>query len=546
MIHPRLYSYKPELGSFFLYLSVCMIGLFWGGFTLTIIYLYGLSWLSLFVLLMMSGLTSASTTAFSVHRFLSFVFISLILVPVTIWGYLQKDSSISSLSLIISFYIFSLVIISRVLYKRYVNSFAKSYALELQTSELKCARDKYSDLYDFSPVGYLTIDDKGEIQEANLKSASMISVEKHLLIKKPFSDFITNDTMDDFHHFCDQLFNTRVTQSCDIRIKKNDQTSFPASLRGLAVRDTAGAPTQFRIALTDISKEKQAEYALRKARDELEYRVQERTAELEDTNKILLESEQRYNTLFSGINDAVLVHYIPQTSDPEKFIEINDVACQMLKYSKTELYQLDMFDINTPDSPTDPNKIIDELKTQENILFEQTLQTADGRHIQAEVHARRIDFKGRQAILYTIRDITERKLAQKMMIQTEKMMSIGGLAAGMAHEINNPLAGILHTSQVIKNRLEKPIPANIEAAKTLEIEFEQIKAYMEKRKIFSMMDTVTISAKRASDIIKNMLSFAQKSPSEFNLEDMGTLMDKTLDIAKNDYNLKKKSDFKNI
>ena len=52
-------------------------------------------------------------------------------------------------------------------------------------------------------------------------------------------------------------------------------------------------------------------------------------------------------------------------------------------------------------------------------------------------------------------DITERIRIEEMMIQSEKMMSVGGLAAGMAHEINNPLAGILQSMQVIQNRLKK-------------------------------------------------------------------------------------------
>ena len=48
-----------------------------------------------------------------------------------------------------------------------------------------------------------------------------------------------------------------------------------------------------------------------------------------------------------------------------------------------------------------------------------------------------------------IDDVTKRVHIEEMMIQSEKMLSIGGLAAGMAHEINNPLAGIMHTTNVM-------------------------------------------------------------------------------------------------
>jgi len=69
---------------------------------------------------------------------------------------------------------------------------------------------------------------------------------------------------------------------------------------------------------------------------------------------------------------------------------------------------------------------------------------------------------------------------EEMMVQSEKMISIGGLAAGMAHEINNPLAGILQNAQVIQNRLKTNLPKNIQVAKELGMELSDLQAYMKK------------------------------------------------------------------
>jgi len=140
----------------------------------------------------------------------------------------------------------------------------------------------------------------------------------------------------------------------------------------------------------------------------------------------------------------------------------------------------------------------------------------------------------------------EKSKLEEMMVQSEKMISIGGLAAGMAHEINNPLAGILQNSQVISNRLKNPLPVNIKTAEEVGVSMEAINAYMEKRDIYKMINSVLDAGKRAAAIVSNMLSFSRKSVSGFVLEDIPVILDKTLELAASDYSLKKKFDFKKI
>ncbi len=140
----------------------------------------------------------------------------------------------------------------------------------------------------------------------------------------------------------------------------------------------------------------------------------------------------------------------------------------------------------------------------------------------------------------------EKARLEEMMVQSEKMISIGGLAAGMAHEINNPLAGILQNAQVIRNRLKENLPKNVRAAEQLNVRLEDIQAYMEDREVYKMLDSVMDAGKRAAVIVANMLSFSRKSNSGYLAEDMARLLDKTLELAKSDYNLKKRFDFKRI
>jgi PAS domain S-box-containing protein len=147
-----------------------------------------------------------------------------------------------------------------------------------------------------------------------------------------------------------------------------------------------------------------------------------------------------------------------------------------------------------------------------------------------------------------IDDRTDIVYMEEMMIQNEKMLSVGGLAAGMAHEINNPLAGIMQTANVLKNRLTETtgIPANIKAAEEAGTTMESIQNYMESRKIPHMLGVINESGKRVAEIVSNMLSFARKSDATAVPHSLSGLLDKTLELASTDYDLKKEYDFKAI
>jgi PAS domain S-box-containing protein len=145
-----------------------------------------------------------------------------------------------------------------------------------------------------------------------------------------------------------------------------------------------------------------------------------------------------------------------------------------------------------------------------------------------------------------IDDVTERVKMEDILVQSEKMMSVGGLAAGMAHEINNPLSGIMMNAQVILNRFTQDIPANKRAAEKSGTSMEAIRGFMEERNIIAMLEQVVESGTRAAKIVTNMLSFSRKSESRAAPHVMSALLDTTVELIKSDYDLKGKYDFKKI
>ncbi len=153
---------------------------------------------------------------------------------------------------------------------------------------------------------------------------------------------------------------------------------------------------------------------------------------------------------------------------------------------------------------------------------------------------------GVEGAVIRIDDVTDKVRMEEMMIQSEKMLSVGGLAAGMAHEINNPLAGIMQNIQVLRNRFKPDLKKNQEAALACGTTIEAIQAYMQERNLIGMLDNINQTSQRAAKVVENMLSFSRKSKGLPLPENLADLLDRTVDLAANDYDLKKNYDFRHI
>jgi chemotaxis family two-component system sensor kinase Cph1 len=158
--------------------------------------------------------------------------------------------------------------------------------LEIQNEELRKAqvelevsRTKYYGLYDFAPVAYFTLDKKGLILEANVAAAALLEEERGVK-GRPFSQYVTEQDRHVFHEHLEQLLRTKSKQVSQLSLVAKHGATLYVHTETFPVVDEKGDISQILFTVINITGQKKAEIELRKARDELELRVKERTAEL--------------------------------------------------------------------------------------------------------------------------------------------------------------------------------------------------------------------------------------------------------------------------
>lgn len=175
-------------------------------------------------------------------------------------------------------------------------------------------------------------------------------------------------------------------------------------------------------------------------------------------------------------------------------------------------------------------------------LSERKLSCKNGERKPVEISMVNI---GNMLLVHMI-DLTQRNKMRELIVQTEKMVSVGGLAAGMAHEINNPLSAVMQGAQNVIRRLSADMPKNRKIAEKHGVDLDKLVGYMEERDILKHLQGVRDAGGRAAQIILNMLKFSRKSESNLAPVKIETVLESAIEMAGRDYDLTQKFDFKHI
>ncbi len=313
---------------------------------------------------------------------------------------------------------------------------------------------------------------------------------------------------------------------------------------------------------SQMEKRRQMLNELQKAYTDLEIRIKDRTLESERTDQKqhheikhrqqtaeeLEESETKYRKLVHSINSIILKVGIDGI-----VTMINEYAQRFYGFTAHEIvgqHALGTILPNTNDSQLFINDLANNIleKPQNYVNIERANIKKSGEEVWVLWTIKAItDTSGNlKEVLCVGNDVTEQKRTRELMIQNEKMMTIGGMAAGMAHEINNPLAGMIQSIQVIKNRLSPELARNENIAEECGISMKAVDLYIHRRGISKKIEMITESGKRASSIVKNMLNFSRKDNQSFKFHNIEELLESAVELASKYYSSNWNFDFRRI
>lgn len=174
--------------------------------------------------------------------------------------------------------------------------------------ELEAARDRYVDLYDFSPAGHLTLDIHGKIVEANLRAGALLGINRKELMGQPLARFIAAGDEGTFHRHCREVVKTGTRQTCEVHLREEAGVSRWVYFESLAGHDEAGHITHWRTALLDVSDRKRAELALSESEARLRVMLDHSPSLifLKDLKGRYLDVNQQFERTFHLIRQSII------------------------------------------------------------------------------------------------------------------------------------------------------------------------------------------------------------------------------------------------
>jgi PAS domain S-box-containing protein len=343
------------------------------------------------------------------------------------------------------------------------------------------SEERYRRLVENATDAIYLADVKGNILNVNKAACEILQFTEKELLQLNLFDLSPDHTKSQYNAFLESEPDDTPTL-IESKHRKKDGTFFPVEINLVAY--TQDDNRYILGVARDISTRKKAE------------------AEV-------MASAERVQRFFSSIDDAIFVHPLLEEGFGP-ILEVNDIACIRYGYTRQEYASMTAKDISKPahtqryGSANFRKRLLEAGK----IIFEAVHVKKNGDEFPVEINASVVEQYGKPFILSVVRDITDRKNAQQerkklesQLIQSQKMESIGQLAGGVAHDLNNLLTPILGYSELLKLELD---------------ESEEQKRILEE---------IIGAGKRARDLVRQLLAFSRKQTLAYKSVDINWVID---------------------
>lgn len=364
--------------------------------------------------------------------------------------------------------------------------------LEMQNEELRTTQqrleqsaERYAQLYDYAPIGYLTLNTESEIVQSNLKAAEILGCKKFELIGKKLVQFIHRQDQDHFYFYNRELWNVSDRNVSEFRLKNEAGPAVFIELQSTLHLSDDENP-RILMAIHDISDRIQAETTIRSLNEQLQNKIglqtdellhvnqqlQQKLQELASSKRELLNREAKLNSIFNAAVEGIV------TIDEQGVIEsVNASLTEIFGYEKEELIGRNIKKLM-------PQKIADRhddylahyLKHNQRHIVG-SVRELQGRHkngtlVPIDLSVAEFEIEGLRYYTGLIRDVSERKLKEQRdkehlaeLAHVTRLGLMGEMASGIAHEVNQPLTSVVNYTQVCLNLLSS---ASIDRAKLTE------------------------------------------------------------------------------
>jgi PAS domain S-box-containing protein len=257
--------------------------------------------------------------------------------------------------------------------------------------ELQAARDRYVDLYDFSPAGHLTLDTQGTIVEANLRAGTLLGINRKGLIGLSLARFVVLEDQDTFYRHCQAVAQTGTRQTCEVHVLRETGT-FCMYLESLAVPGEPGRIIHWRTSLIDITERKRAE--------------QKQHQLIANVTR----SQQHFHALFNWTPSAVGISTLAEG----RFCDVNEGFSRLTGYAREEVIGRTILELGLWADPLERLTVLREIQEKGYLhnwegLFR--IKSGEVRSLMVSVDS--IQLGATPCLIYLGHDITERKWAEK-------------------------------------------------------------------------------------------------------------------------------------